>query len=135
MDDSELATIAAVRAEFAAGGVEALREDNKYPRRELADVVGVSAPTWKRWEDGESSPRARHALAAAPLLERLHADDNDRRDLIRREVLERLDAMVAVVADSYPGAAGDAEATRENIARLDAEGLQAVLDILTAGKP
>ena len=44
------------------------RKRKGFSQQDLAQLLGVSLPTIKRWESGESTPRDRHLVALATLL-------------------------------------------------------------------
>ena len=134
MNKSDDDMIAQAREEFASGRVLALREATGHTRAELAAEVGVSVPSWVRWERGETGLRSRNALAVARILERLHAEDVLRVEHLRLTVLARIDALLAA-----PGVVAAPEPAitewKAGIARQDAEGLQRVLDSLRDDAP
>ena len=62
------------RNHWADGQGQALRERSGLPLREMADVVGVSASTLWRWEQGISKPTGSKAVRWVQFLEVLLKD-------------------------------------------------------------
>ena len=69
----DLGRIAKVRAWGRSGFARQFRIDAGIHGREMAPRVGVNASTLKRWEDGDVTPKAEHAMAWAEALAELGA--------------------------------------------------------------
>jgi transcriptional regulator with XRE-family HTH domain len=70
---AQLEDLVRVRRLTATGTAKAIRVGAGVSLRELAQEVGVGAPTISRWESGLRSPRGKKAVAYIAALERLQA--------------------------------------------------------------
>jgi transcriptional regulator with XRE-family HTH domain len=73
-----LEKLANARKIALSGAGRRIRESNQLSLQEVADTIGVSAPTLARWERGLSRPRAAAALRWAHALETLTTDPTSR---------------------------------------------------------
>lgn len=145
MDKNEQ-TIATVREAFASGAVKRLRNATGTTLAQaVAGIrvtnVNLSAMAWSSWERG-AVPSPSYALAVAPVLEHLHAKEiaiarvrakEGVRDL-RAATIDLLDVLMVATDEDDPDGIRWRE-FRKVAPELAADDLQAVVDILTAGKP
>jgi len=68
MTIDELLAISNIRRLLASGEFARMRLRVYLHETEIAQAIGVNPSTVSRWERGEASPRAAHALALAKML-------------------------------------------------------------------
>lgn len=71
----QLRRIATVRAQAADGSARQIRTQAGISLREAASAIPTAPSTLQRWETGECTPRSKHALAWADLLDALTTDE------------------------------------------------------------
>lgn len=75
MTPAELKAVSLVRAMAARGELKAARTERHLTRSEVAAGVETDPSTVYRWETGESTPRAVHALRWARLMDLINASE------------------------------------------------------------
>lgn len=71
MSPRDALRVVRARRQLASGEARAIRVQSGLLLHEMAEALEVSVPTVSKWERGERTPKADHALAYAGLIDEL----------------------------------------------------------------